>query len=249
MLTDTREISVVRPATAAERAYFAIQRMIITGRFKSGDWFTKGLLSRELKMSATPVGQALQRLEQEGLIQILPAWGARVRSYCADEYQEAFEQRALLEGLVVRWCVRHATDAAIEALRPLAELLDEGNRNQIRAGKVSRPVKEQIITDNWKFHGQLAEASGMRLVPRDVSRLHLLAMTCRVGIPHADNPRLVPHVDLINAILNRDEQQGDALMRQHVLAVADQMVPYLRQRFGNGPVMLDEAEDVEENGR
>lgn len=55
-------------------------------------------MAQELGVSRTPVREALMRLAEEGLVELVPGKGARVRVFAPEEVEEVYGVRALLEG-------------------------------------------------------------------------------------------------------------------------------------------------------
>src|SRR4051794_14457792 len=72
---------------------------IVRGRWEPGDTLSTYALADELRISRTPVLEALKRLESEGLIEIIPQVGCRIVGSSPGALQELFTLRAALEGL------------------------------------------------------------------------------------------------------------------------------------------------------
>jgi DNA-binding GntR family transcriptional regulator len=106
---------------AAEHAYATVRDGILTGKYHAGSRLTEQDLARAVKVSRTPVREALRRLHAEGLVQFEPNHGAIVSSFGIEAAEEIFELRALLEPLSARLAAERATDDAIAAMRALAE--------------------------------------------------------------------------------------------------------------------------------
>jgi DNA-binding GntR family transcriptional regulator len=87
---------------AADRAYSALRGGILDGRYGSGARLGEIEVADELGLSRTPVREALRRLGSEGLVEVQPRRGARVRAWSTQDLEETYELRALLEGLAAR---------------------------------------------------------------------------------------------------------------------------------------------------
>ncbi len=61
---------------------------IMAGRFAPGERLSEPLLAQELGVSRTPVREALMRLAEEGLVELVPGRGARVRVFAPEEVEE-----------------------------------------------------------------------------------------------------------------------------------------------------------------
>ena len=76
-----------------------LRQQILDGHFQSGSRLNEVRLSEQLKVSRTPVRAALQVLAGEGLLRHTPNKGFTVRDFPVSEIIDAYEMRALAEGL------------------------------------------------------------------------------------------------------------------------------------------------------
>jgi DNA-binding GntR family transcriptional regulator len=111
--------------TLSERAYYEIKNMIARREILPGAPLVLQSLATKLGMSRMPVVEAIRRLERDGLVTLLPQWGATVRVWSQEEIREAHSIRRALEGEAARLFVRRATP---EDKRRLAELSDKFDR-------------------------------------------------------------------------------------------------------------------------
>src|SRR3984893_10404540 len=80
--------SLFRADSLAEQAYLVIREGIATGLFSAGERVTERGLAARLNVSATPVREALRRLEQERLIERVSARQLRVVDHSSDTLRE-----------------------------------------------------------------------------------------------------------------------------------------------------------------
>jgi DNA-binding GntR family transcriptional regulator len=106
---------------AADRAYSALRAGILTGRHGFGERLGEIEIAAELGLSRTPVREALRRLGSEGLVEVLPNRGARVRTWTAQDLEESYELRAVLEGLAARRAAARVEPAVLAEMDDLAE--------------------------------------------------------------------------------------------------------------------------------
>jgi DNA-binding transcriptional regulator YhcF (GntR family) len=99
-----------------ERTYVAVKRMILAGTLRPGEKLAERDLSRWLKVSHTPLREALSRLVQEGLVENRPRRGHYVRAIDAKSVADLYDLRAVLEKHAVRLAARRFTDADMAAL-------------------------------------------------------------------------------------------------------------------------------------
>lgn len=82
-------------------AYSTIRRKIVTCEYAPGSFLNEEILTGELKLSRTPIRDALSRLEQEGLIEIKPKKGIMVMPLSTDTINMIFEVRMLYEPYIL----------------------------------------------------------------------------------------------------------------------------------------------------
>ena len=99
-----------------ERTYGAVKRMILAGTLRPGEKLAERELSRRLKVSRTPLREALSRLVQEGLVENRPRRGHYVRAIDAKSVADLYDLREVLEKHAVRLAARRLTDADIAEL-------------------------------------------------------------------------------------------------------------------------------------
>ena len=132
VMTDTTQLfrrgvaTLFRPQrwTASERAYYGIKQMIARSELKPGGPLIIRTLAARLKVSRTPVVEALRRLEGEGLVNVVPKWGATVKEWSWNEIIEAYHIRRGLECEAAELFVIRATPEAKKRVVELSNLYD-----------------------------------------------------------------------------------------------------------------------------
>lgn len=99
-----------------DEAYDILRRRIVAGDLQAGDRLSERELAHEFQMSKTPVKAALERLEEQGFVQISPQRRAVVRALTDQEVSDHYELRTALESHVVRRIAGRIDDVAAEAL-------------------------------------------------------------------------------------------------------------------------------------
>lgn len=116
-----------RPATRmtiGEMTYSILREAILTGALSPGEKLRQEALATTLDVSRIPVRSALMQLESEGLVEIRPHRGARVRQLTADFVKETYRIRKLLEAQAIGRSIRTMTPERADRLRSLAAKLD-----------------------------------------------------------------------------------------------------------------------------
>src|SRR5512136_1547252 len=120
--------------------YETLKKRIINHILQSGDPLNESTLSKDLKMSKTPIREAFQQLEKEGFIENIPGTGAFVSRISLQDIREIFEIREILECEVIKRVASRGTlnKGEVEAIKKRFESSEaDGNktpRSYFRAG-------------------------------------------------------------------------------------------------------------------
>jgi DNA-binding GntR family transcriptional regulator len=205
----------------------ALREAIISGRFRSGDTLNERLLAAELGVSTTPVKEALQRLQIDGLVRIEPRRGAYVR-FNAEQAEQMMLARAALEGMIAREAAQRVSDDDLAGLdHHVAEM---GHATQ--AGAV-----EQLIVLNEKFHDaiQIASGCGYLVSLLDGQRMYdHAARIALLGDPAERKRALREHRAIARALADRDADRAELAMRDHIIRSGRQHVETAFGRQPNG---------------
>ena len=195
--------------TLADHAYAALKQMIFDFALMPGDRCSESELAQRLKVSRTPLRQALQRLEREGFLQVLPKIGWQVAPLDFDTFDELYDLRVLIEC----HAAQHLAEAEERApLKTLAEVwLAPPEERLADAADVGR-LDEQ-------FHALLVQGSGNR----EMARVHR-QITERIRIirrldftkPARVEATYDEHARILRAITRRRGDEAQRLLRAHI---------------------------------
>lgn len=119
---------VSAPLSLKDRAYAAIKEAILSLRLQPGTPLVETELARQLGISKTPVRDALQELEREGLVTRILFKGTYVTEVSARDAEEIFQLRAVLEGLAARLATPRLTPEDLARARQLLDAADEARQ-------------------------------------------------------------------------------------------------------------------------
>jgi DNA-binding GntR family transcriptional regulator len=118
----SRDQSLVRSRVVA---YEAVKAAILSGVLEPRERVIEERLAEALRLSRTPVREALAILEHEGLIEAIPHKGLVVKPVTVNEFLSMYEALGVIEPALARGAVSHATASDIVAL---LGFLDEADR-------------------------------------------------------------------------------------------------------------------------
>jgi DNA-binding GntR family transcriptional regulator len=193
-----------------ERVADALRAALIAGELLPGQVYSAPTLAARFGVSATPVREAMLDLAKEGLVDTVPNKGFRVTAVSEKQLDEYTHIRALIEIPTVVRLTGTADPVSLEALRPAAR--------EIVQAAVQGDLIAYVEADT-RFHlGLLALAGNTHLVEvvgdlRKRSRLYGLTALLEAGrlLSSAEE-----HLELLDALLARDEQAVHAVMTRHL---------------------------------
>ena len=171
-------------------------------------------LSEDLGVSRTPVREAIARLEQEGLVRIVPRRGVFVARKTKTEILEMITVWAALESMAARLITQQATDAEIASLRTLfATMKDDTAQAHI----------DEYSGLNIRFHQAIVGLSKSQLLSTMTETLfiHMRSIRARtIGENDRVQRSIIDHMNIINALEDRDADLAERLSREHTLGLA-----------------------------
>jgi len=208
-------------STLRERTLKAIRSAIMSGQYRTGDRLKEVELADRLGVSRGTVRQALQHLQQEGLVTVSNRSTLHVNSLTPVEVRELFRVRAALEGLAVQRIV--ALPQRRGLLAPLREEL-----SQLADADVD--FADRVNAD-LAFHVELCRLSGNSML---VETWRYLEGRIRIVIMGA-GPDKAPvmmsrdrHELIIDAIESGDLSSAVTAVIEHMSAAADHFAHALR---------------------
>src|SRR5580658_2246103 len=207
--------SLLRAESLAEQAYRAIREGIATGLFRAGERVTERGLAASLSVSATPIREALRRLEQEGLIERVSARQLRVVDHSSGTLRELLLAGAALRALEARFATHKITEAALDRMAAIVEAQSSEQGIDIPERlRIAREFDMEIerAADNPTLRGMILSLSiiGQERRTRSVESL--------LQHPEAGLRRVQDHRDLLAAFRRRDPDLVEQVFRRHATA-------------------------------
>lgn len=203
--------------THNDGAVEAIRSAILRGDYAPGERLKEAEIAERVGVSRTPVREAFRVLETEGLIELLPGRGARVRVYSAEEVATIHEIRSVLEGKVARRAVMHVSPSHLAALHASCDRLE----------KLPVGAAEECDLENQFFHGLIFDIVGNDRLT------HIARRQLEVPLPYKQDywstaevkqASVDAHREVCAALRAGDEDAAEDAMRRHVLAAGAGLV-------------------------
>jgi len=200
---------------AVEKAYRAVRAGIADGHFAPEARITEQEVAALSGVSRTPVREALRRLHAEGLVRFTPNQGAVVTGWTADDIEEIFELRVVLESHGAYRAASRATPKQVERLKVLAAAYET------EIGEEKPGYLDRIEKLNTDFHRELYDAAGSPRLNRALAALletALVHQTFKTYSTEGLQRSASHHIELAQAVAAHDPEWAGSVMRAHILA-------------------------------
>ncbi|TGR68344.1 GntR family transcriptional regulator [bacterium M00.F.Ca.ET.194.01.1.1] len=190
----------------------ALRRAIIERALQPGDRLPEDALGERFGVSRTIARHALGQLAAEGLVDLRRNRIAVVATPSFEDARDIFDIRLDLEKQVVRRLAGKLTDAQAKQLKAIVEA-----EHEARHGPKGASIR--LATD---FHVLLAEMTGKPILIRYVTEICYRAglSLAAFGRPHSSDCAVSEHLDLIEVIRTGPAEKAEAMMVEHLEAVA-----------------------------
>lgn len=195
--------------------YHELREAIVSGRFHPNERLVEASVARLIGAGRTTVRAALVRLDQEGLVVLMPNRGARVRLIDDREALEIEEVRASLEGFLAR---RAAARMNLDVLRKLDAVMED-MRARVREGD---PLGYSEL--NAGFHQLIWAAADQPTAVRIVGGLKSQSIRFQYQTalrPGRAERSLREHEAIVEALRRGDGAAAEAAMQVHLSEVLD----------------------------
>ncbi len=214
----------------ADKAYEDIKEKILKLYFLPGQYLNEGALCGLLNVGRTPVHQALQRLQHEGLIEVMPRKGVIVQPGSISEILKILDSRATIEADLARNAAEHAGEKDADQLKTLA-------RQGVGNGQGSQ--LEGFIEADRAFHRKLAELAENPVLSEIARGLH--ERSIRYWYLHLwqtfDGKASVrEHTAIADAIAKGDGEAAAKAVRAHIESLRGRLMRAQEAARGRGPI-------------
>lgn len=192
------------------KVFIQLQNDILNGLYQPGDNLIETKLSEELGVSRTPIREAIRQLELEGLVQSIPNKGAIVKGISAQDIEDIYTIRMLIEGLAARWAAEKITDEELKELREAVDLEEfYTDRNDV----------DHLMLFDSRFHDIIFKASKSKPLMHTLSTFHHYVQRARISSfndPERARLALNEHKAILQAIMDHDAGKAEKLTTVHV---------------------------------
>ena len=210
-----------RSQMVADDVYDSLTGTILRSEMPPGARVNIEALAVKFAVSATPVREALARLEADGLVVREHLKGYRTRGLLTrDELEQLFQLRLLLEPHAAAAAAITATEAQLDAVSREA-----ATQSEAPFGTDYDSYKEFCAHDS-RLHALVLEAGGNAAITDAVCRNHFHVHAFRLGYDATSGQETVlEHAAIVTALLARDAPAAHEAMRTHIANSRDRLLP------------------------
>jgi len=198
----------LRTGSRADFVYQSVRNAIWDGHFARGERIREEDIAKSLGVSRTPVREALQRLQQRGLLVTSPGRGLAVAQMSVKQVFDLYAMREILEGSAAGFAARHATEAEVQILYSLQKQLSVEGHDALA-----------LVTLNRRFHQHIYEAAHneylldtLEVLNDSMALLHNLTSRMPTRREQSDSE----HLKIVQAIEKRDAEGAERASRNHI---------------------------------
>jgi DNA-binding GntR family transcriptional regulator len=201
----------------ADEVHETLLAQMMSLRIHPGSRVTIDALARELGVSQTPIRDALNRMEADGLVIRVPHAGYRIPPQVTRvRFEDMVEMRLLLEPAAARRAAQCASNEQVSDMRRMLEEMAELVQNDSHVAYGAFGLRDAA------FHDLVAVSAGNQVVQESLARmhthLHLFRLLYDTQVTYL---AMGEHAEVVDAIAARDPDAAALAMRQHILLSRD----------------------------
>lgn len=207
---DLSQFQLDRGRSLRDQIYAIVRTLILTAAIKPGETIDEKAIAAQLDVSRTPVREALKKLSDEHLVEVLAQSGTRAAKINRADIHESYLIRRALE-------IESASQAAAHINQDHSDRLSDILHRHSRA--IERRQYVDAINADDEFHAQIAMISNLPRLWKTIEISKAPFDRCRhMMLPRAGQAEatLEQHREIIRALNSRDPDRAAAAMRHHL---------------------------------
>lgn len=187
--------------------------LVVSGDLPPGSWIRENDLAARLGVSRTPIREAFRELVGVGVVEVVPRRGTRVRSYDAEEIEQIYRSRAVIEPYVMSESVgRLGEDDFAELSELTQEMKDLGS---------DPATRHRIASVNNEFHGIFIRNSAAKSLISTTLNLMIPIVVAKMFSSYSGSDvssSMNHHDELISAARAEDKEWVAAVSKTHIIS-------------------------------
>jgi len=194
----------------SEKAYRLIKEKVVTLELPPSAVIDEHVMMQQLGLGRTPIREALQRLDSEGLVNIVPRRGTFVNDISVTDLQKIFELRIVLEGFCARLAAERISTEQIARMEEVLQELDN----------LEDGDHQTLMSIDRRFHRLLYTAADNEFMTDILDRLYDLSLRLwYLVLARLREVRhsIEQHGDVLSALEQGDPDKAEAVIQKHIV--------------------------------
>lgn len=183
---------------------------ILQGKIAAGEKLTEQKICKEYQVSRTPVREAFQKLELDGLIDIIPNRGAFVVGLTRQDIGDMYELRKAYETIAVKWAIERITDEELAQLEEAYDLMEF---------YTMKGDATKMLQMNTSFHQMIYNATRNRMLQHVLTSYQVYTKNTKINESYIMDyleEVLAEHKAIYEAFKNHDKEAAVIATSTHI---------------------------------
>jgi len=201
----------------SQKAYRVLKRAIIRGDLTPNSKLILTEIAKSLRISITPIREAISKLASEGLVTIIPNKGMMVKEIDIDDFQESLQVRAFLDGLIAKLATEKITDKEIDNMMGMMHEMEQCVKEDDRLTYNDLDIKFHDFLLTIAENNTLKEIYNNLIEHGYRFRLRTLKISDRMG------KSLKEHREIALKIKERNPDEANRVSQKHIESISKRM--------------------------
>lgn len=200
----------VNHGSLGNKIFVLLRDRILNDEYENGQKLNELALANELKISRTPIREALKQLELEGLVESIPNKGVYVKGFSPRDIDDMFEIRLSLEGLAIQLAIERMDEEHLVRIKDVFELMEF---------YTAKKDQEKINDLNILYHETIYQATQSTYFEQLLKDVHYyVSVTSRHSItrPERLESALEEHRAILDTIIEGDKDKAKETIQKHI---------------------------------
>ena len=202
--------AIERPKSLTEIVLTKLRSQIIHGDLALGSALSERRIAEELRVSKTPVREALAHLKSEGLVHIYPQSGAHVLTFSAAEIVDMCDYRLIVETAGLKMAMAHNHKKLLDELTEIVQSMKKAHK--------TNATREYLEMDSAFHYAFFANCGNKHL--HDSYNLYagkIAALRTHLAVkPGHTKLSLKEHVLMLDIVKSGDVKKGETVLKDHI---------------------------------
>ncbi len=195
------------------KVYRTLKKAILRGEIKPNTKLSLQEISKSMQVSVTPIREAVNKLESEGLVNLVPNKGVIINEISIDDFQEMLQIRAALEGLISELAAKKITDKEIIAMMEIISNMEISVEKDDRLEYNELDIKFHDLLLNIVANNKLKEMYNRLILQDHKFRLRTLKLAYRMP------KSLQEHRNIALKIKEKDPVAASRASQEHIRSI------------------------------